>query len=152
MDLLKIEMDGLVYTPQRRIATEGGDVFHAMKAGDPGYAGFGEAYFSTVVPGAIKAWKRHSRMTLNLVVISGAVRFVVYDDREGSATHGKTCIVEMGPDLAYGRLTVAPGLWMGFACKGSRDAILINIASMAHDPAEADRKPLDAIAFDWSKT
>ena len=39
-----------------------------MKCVDPGFEGFGEVYFSSVLQGLVKAWKRHSRMTLNLDV------------------------------------------------------------------------------------
>ena len=36
------------------IETEGGEVLHAMKKSDQGFSGFGEAYFSSINPGAIK--------------------------------------------------------------------------------------------------
>ena len=45
------------------ISVPGGDVLHAMKHVDLGYRGFGEAYFSCIDVGAIKAWKRHLKMT-----------------------------------------------------------------------------------------
>ena len=35
-------------TPLKTIDVAGGDVRHAMKRNDPGYVGFGEAYFSIV--------------------------------------------------------------------------------------------------------
>ena len=64
------------------INTLGGNVMHAMKENSAGYVGFGEVYFSQVNKGAIKAWKRHNRMTLNLIVPVGEVKFVMFDDRE----------------------------------------------------------------------
>ena len=64
------------------IDTPGGSVMHAMKESSIGYSGFGEAYFSQVYKGAVKAWKRHKKMTLNLIVPEGEVRFVLFDDRE----------------------------------------------------------------------
>ena len=57
-----------------------------MKETSAGYAGFGEAYFSQVDKGAIKAWKRHKKMTLNLLVPVGEIKFVLFDDREASNT------------------------------------------------------------------
>ena len=45
----------ILITPLRRIETTGGDVLHAMKHSDEGSAGFGEAYFSWVSGGAVKA-------------------------------------------------------------------------------------------------
>ena len=67
----------------------GGGVMHAMKETSIGYGGFGEAYFSQIDSGAIKAWKRHREMTLNLVVPVGKIRFVIYDDRLDSRSFGK---------------------------------------------------------------
>jgi dTDP-4-dehydrorhamnose 3,5-epimerase len=149
-------IEGVLITPQRCISTPGGDVYHAMKAGDPGYAGFGEAYFSTIDPGAIKPWKRHLRMTLNLVVISGKVRFIVHDLRVGSASFGHTATYVLGPELplnsedaGYARLTVPPGLWMAFQGRSDRTSILLNLADLRHQPDEAERQPLEFIPFDW---
>ena len=41
-------IEGVIFTPLSIIDTEGGDVLHAMKSGDPGFFGFGESYFSTI--------------------------------------------------------------------------------------------------------
>ena len=71
-----MKLTDILVTPLRRIETAGGDVLHAMKKTDAGYTGFGEAYFSWVSAGAIKAWKRHTQMTMNVVVPVGQVRFV----------------------------------------------------------------------------
>lgn len=140
-------MSGAVFTPLRRIATPGGEVRHGLKASDPAFAGFGEAYFSAVDPRAVKGWKRHNRMTLNLVVAVGEVRFLVLDEASGlrRAFH-------LGPERAerYGRLTVPPGLWMAFGGVGPGANLLLNIASIEHDPAEADGRPLDAFEWTWS--
>ena len=73
-------MDGPFLTPLKRIATPKGDVMHGLKASDPGYAGFGEAYFSLVNEGETKGWKRHFRMTLNLVCAAGRIRVVVREE------------------------------------------------------------------------
>jgi dTDP-4-dehydrorhamnose 3,5-epimerase len=141
---------GVIVTKLKRIETPGGDVFHAMKASEAGYDGFGEAYFSTIIPESIKAWKRHTAMTLNLVVIAGSVRFVLYDDRGDSPTKGKYQSVKIGPMVNYSRLTVPPKLWMAFQCIGSETGVLLNIANIEHDPDEVTRKTIGDINFDWS--
>lgn len=130
-------MDGVTVTPLRRIATGKGDVLHAMKATDPGYCGFGEVYFSEVYPGQRKGWKRHNRMTLNLVVIRGAIKFVVVND----LTHEREEMV-LSPDSNYSRLTVAPGLWMSFEGVSNETSLLMDLIPEPHDPDEADRKEL----------
>ena len=69
--MLKGQLEGVQLTPLQQIGVEGGDVYHAMKHTDQGYGGFGECYFSFVEPQAIKAWKQHKKMTLNLSVPYG---------------------------------------------------------------------------------
>ena len=46
------------------------------------YNGFGELYFSEVNFGEIKAWKKHKKMVMNLIVPCGEVKFVFFDDRK----------------------------------------------------------------------
>lgn len=142
-------ISGVLLTPLRIVPVEEGNVLHAIKQASPGFSGFGEAYFSTILPGKTKAWKRHERMTLNLVVPVGNVRFVIFDDRKDSGSHGQTEEFRLSQDN-YARLTVPPLLWMGFQCLGDSLGLILNVADMEHDPAEAERLPIDAIPFDWT--
>lgn len=134
----------IVATQNKIISVLGGDVFHAMKNKDDGYIGFGEAYFSTVERGAIKAWKRHLRMTLNLVVPIGQVLFYFVDDQGGQKKY------LIGPEN-YLRLTVPPGIWFGFKGIGDNKNLLLNIADIAHDPEEIERKDPDEILVNWKE-
>jgi len=129
------------------IDTPGGDVMHAMKKTGAGYAGFGEAYFSQVNKGFIKAWKRHKIMTLNLIVPTGKVRFVLFDDREVTNNQFQEVIISKGN---YCRLTVPPMVWMGFQDLSNGGSILLNIANIEHDPDEVDHLEIDKINYDWS--
>ena len=104
------------------------------------FAGFGEAYFSTVEKNAVKGWKKHHQMILNLIVPSGEILFVLYDAREKSATQNMLQEIKLSLNN-YQRLTVPPGVWMAF--KGLQTVnILLNIASIPHDPEEADNSPV----------
>tara|TARA_Y100001954_G_C15282509_1_gene347412 strand:- start:206 stop:478 length:273 start_codon:yes stop_codon:yes gene_type:complete len=89
-------------------------------------------------------------MTLNLVVITGLVRFVVHDDRPLSTTFGLTAEYRLGLSENYSRLTIAPGLWMAFQGLGKSTSLLLNLADLVHDPSESDRCELDHFSFDWS--
>lgn len=121
---------------------------HAIKAIDPGFAGFGEAYFSTVDMNAVKGWKRHNRMTLNLVVPTGLVEFVTHDERIDGPEAANRFLLGTGPGGDYARLTVPPGIWMAFAGRTEGLNIVLNVASIGHDPDEADRAATDAFPFD----
>ena len=138
-------IDGVLITPLRIIDTPGGDVMHAMKQSDSGYVGFGEAYFSQVSHGAIKAWKRHREMTLNLLVPVGEVRFVLHDDREGSNVFQELVLSTSN----YCRLTVPPMVWVGFQGLSSEGSVVLNIANLEHDPLEADKQEISQIDYNW---
>lgn len=139
-----VSLDDIVITSLARIPTSGGDVMHAMKSSDAGYAGFGEAYFSCIASGVIKAWKRHSRMTMNIVVPVGRVRFVFHLDGAEAFR-----VEEIGVDR-YVRLSVPPGIWFGFQGLAEPQSLVLNIASIPHDPNEVQRLALAGIAYDWS--
>ena len=139
-------IEGLVLTPLKQIYHPKGDVFHGMKKSDPGFVDFGEAYFSTIHAGDIKPWKKHLRMTLNLIVPVGLVRFVIYDDRAESTTQGQTTTIELGPGN-YQRLTVPPGLYMAFEGIGEDLNLLLNVADMEHNPDEVQRVDLDRFPY-----
>lgn len=128
--------DPVLLTPLRRIAHPKGDVLHAMKRSDPGFVDFGEAYFSTVLPGETKGWKCHRIMQLNLVVPVGMVRFHVHD-----AETGETARYDIGGER-YARLTVPPGYWVAFGGISDTPSLLLNLASIEHDPEEAQSVPL----------
>jgi dTDP-4-dehydrorhamnose 3,5-epimerase len=143
-------IDGLVLTPLKVISVLGGDVMHGLKSSDLSYQGFGEAYFSMVELGAIKAWKKHYKMTLNLVVPVGEVRFVIYDDRKNSKSFGKFQEITISKNN-YSRLTIPPKLWLGFQGISEKTSVLLNIADFEHDPDEIERKDLNSINFNWRK-
>lgn len=140
-----VSIDAVQVTSLKRIQTSGGDVLHALKASDSGFVGFGEAYFSWVEPGAVKAWKCHQRMTLNLVVPIGAVRFVFYSPDQSGISRCE----EIG-EHRYVRLTVPPGIWFGFQGIGGGASLVMNLADIEHDPDEVLRKSVSEIDYDWN--
>lgn len=137
-----ISINHITVTPLKRFYVPGGDVLHALKRSDPGFSGFGEAYFSMIERGAVKAWKRHHLMTLNLVVPLGTVRFVFVCD---SGTSREESIGEN----RYARITVPPGIWFGFQGLAAPNSLVLNIADIPHDPNETERKEQNFIEFGW---
>jgi dTDP-4-dehydrorhamnose 3,5-epimerase len=124
---------------------------HMLRSTDAHFAAFGEIYFSCVHPGAIKAWHIHKRMVLNYAVPFGKIKFVLYDDREGSPTRGRFQELFLGPDN-YCLVTVPPLVWNGFKGVGDQTAVVANCASIPHDPDEIERLPPDdaRIPYDWA--
>lgn len=135
-------MDGIILRPLKQIYHPKGDIFHAMKKSDDGFNGFGEAYFSTINKGDIKGWKKHTKMTLNLIVPVGEIEFVVYNEETKEFFSVKLS------QNNYQRLTVKPGLWMAFRGCGEYN-ILLNLASIEHDPNEAISIDIEDIKYEW---
>ncbi len=141
-------IDGVLVTPQKRIQHPKGDIIQMMKSSEEGYVGFGEAYFSSVIYNTIKGWKRHRSMTLNLLVPTGEVRFVIYDDREKSSTYGGVMEVNLDHNNCS-RLTIPPMLWVAFKGIGTGLNLILNIANIEHDPEEADYAELTDFLYSW---
>ena len=135
-------IQGITVTPLKIIQGELGAVMHAMKKEEHDFAGFGEAYFSTVEYKSVKGWKKHSLMVLNFIVPIGKIRFVIYDDRASSLTRGQYYKIDLSPKENYQRLTVQPGLWVAFEGLDQGQNMLLNLASMVHDPKEAENSPI----------
>ena len=135
-------MDGVSLTPLRKIVNPKGDIYHAMKKSDIGYDGFGEAYFSAINKNVVKGWKKHTKMTLNLIVPIGEIEIIVYDD-----TLSEFFSVILSQEN-YQRLTVTPNLWLAFKGLGTEN-ILLNVASIEHDPSESENLELKDIYYEW---
>jgi len=135
-------LSDVLYTSLRRIPTMQGEVRHGLRVSDPGFAGFGEVYFSEVLGGKVKGWKRHRRMVMNLVIVTGTVRFILHEGADARRDY----IVSAEADERYGRLTVPPGLWMAFQGLGRGSNLLMNFASCEHDPHESESRPIDYFA------
>ena len=88
MDKNEIIIQGILFSPVKKIYHENGDLFHIIRNFDEGFNGFGEAYISTIKYNEIKAWKRHIKMTANMVVPHGIVKMIIFDDRPQSTTNG----------------------------------------------------------------
>jgi dTDP-4-dehydrorhamnose 3,5-epimerase len=142
-------LEGMIKTDLKIIEAESGSVLHALKKTDHGFQEFGEVYFSIVVKDAVKAWKMHQRMTLNLIVPVGSVLFCFMDVRDKSNTLNETCKIILSQD-PYFRLTVPPGIWFGFKGVSNGLNLICNVADMPHEPHEVIRKDIDEFDMDWS--
>lgn len=144
-------IDGVQIRPLRQIPDERGKIMHMLRRDADHFTEFGEIYFSTINSGAIKGWHIHQQMTLNYAVVYGMIKLVLYDDRDGSPSHGEIMEIFSGQDN-YCLVTVPPLVWNGFKGIGREPAIVANCATIAHDPDEIDRMdPFSKkIPYDWN--
>jgi dTDP-4-dehydrorhamnose 3,5-epimerase len=141
-----VSLEDIIVTPLAKIQVDGGNVLHGLKKSDDRFFGFGEAYFSSIDSGAVKAWKLHSTMIMNLIVPFGAVRFVFCLDNEKESNFR---IEEIGEDN-YSRLTVPAGIWFGFIGVANPKSLILNIANIEHDKNEVKQKEISTILFNWN--
>lgn len=140
-------IEDVIITPLNIINVEAGNVLHGLRASEKCFNGFGEAYFSEIHRNSIKAWKRHTEMTSNLIVPSGSIRFVFFDDRKKNNTIFQEIVISRDN---YSRLTVPPMIWMGFQGLAYQTSILMNLSNIEHNPNEVDILEITEIDFDWS--
>lgn len=144
-------INDVLISPLKQFDDERGSVLQMLRCDAPEFVCFGECYFSEVLPGAIKAWKRHRAQTQNLAAPIGRVRVVIYDDREFSSTRGQVQVFELGRPDAYQRLKIVAGLWYGFTCISATPALLANCADLPHNPMDAEVLRWDdsTIPYSW---
>lgn len=142
---------GVTLTSLRQIGDQRGAVLHMLRCDSPEHSNFGECYFSEVRPDAVKAWKRHRVQSQNIAVPTGRIRLVIFDDREGSATHGQFQVLVLGRPDAYVRVHIPPSLWYGFGCIGETSALLANCTDVPHEASECETRRSDdaRIPYRW---
>jgi dTDP-4-dehydrorhamnose 3,5-epimerase len=144
-------IDGVILTPLKQIFDERGKVMHMLSTQSPVFSTFGEIYFSCTYPGVVKAWHLHTKMTLNYAVISGEIKFVLFDDRDNSPTKGEIQEIFISPEN-YMLVTVPPLVWNGFKSVGPASAIVANCSDIPHDDQEMQRRSPDDthIPYSWA--
>jgi len=144
------EIQGVIITDLKIISDKEGAVLHMLRCDDPIFCQFGEIYFSKILPGAVKAWKLHKKMTLNLAVPVGKVKLVLYDNRVEPKTNGVVKEIILSEEN-YKLVTIPPLIWFGFKAIGKETAFLADCATMPYDPAEIERleSSSDKIPYQW---
>jgi len=82
--------------------------------------------------------------------VSGTIKLVLFDDREGSKTKGELMEIVLG-DGNYSLVKIPPMVWNGFKGTGTLPAIVANCATEPHDPSEIERMDpfKNHIPYDW---
>ena len=138
-------LEKIIQSPLARFEVDAGDVLHGIKIDDTGYNRFGEVYFSFVKKNAVKAWKLHRKMTLNLIVPIGNVRFVFINPTYPEQNR----IIEIG-EKNYSRITVPPNIWFGFQGISDGHNMVVNVADIKHNPTESEKRQMDYFNYKWT--
>lgn len=147
-------IEGVKIKPLRVIPDERGKLMEMLRSDDEIFIKFGQAYITTAYPGVVKAWHYHKVQTDNVVTISGMMKVVLYDQREGSSTCGEVNEFFMG-DYNPVLLSIPPLVLHGFKCISPTEAILVNFPTEVYryaDPDEFRLHPHDNdIPYRWER-
>jgi dTDP-4-dehydrorhamnose 3,5-epimerase len=145
---------GVVIQPLKQMVDERGAVLHMLRGDSPLFTQFGEIYFSLILPGVVKAWKRHRRMTQHFAVPVGQIQLVLYDDRPTSASRGRLEEYTLGRPDHYVLILIPPLVWYGFQGIADQASLVANCTDLVHDPAEVENLPASSPVFPytWKET
>ena len=143
--MTSVNLKKVKITSLKQFESINGSVMHCMKYNDNGFTNFGEAYFSKINYKSIKAWKMHKKMTLNITIPYGLIKFVFFDGKNSFRE-------ELVGSSRYARLTIPPLIWFGFCGLNKPESILLNIADLVYDKNEIELKEVSDINYDWYKS
>lgn len=109
------------------------------------------SYQVTLRPGAVKGWIVHETYDDRLFMSSGTLKWVLYDERDGSPTAGK--LNELFFDEHHRSLLRIPrGVWHAVQNVGTDDCLMVNHPTEPYDYESPDktRLPLDTDRIPYS--
>jgi len=141
-----VSLSKILVTPLKQFDTTTGGVMRGLRSDDDGFFGIQEAYFAWANKDCLSDWKLHQKMTMNLVVVMGSIKFVFCQ------LHPERLFrVEVVGHERTVRLTVPPGIWFSYSGIGEDINMLANFSDTLHDSDEILRKSIESIPFDWKK-
>ena len=139
-------MKEIRFHPKKRIHLDDGDIFHFIDIKDNNFCGFGEVYFSSIKYNSIKGWKKHNKMTMNLICLFGKVQFIfALKDATNNWIYSEFILDPSN----NGVLNVPPGYFFCFKGLGKDVNLISNFSNLLHDEAEITRLPIESIPYTW---
>ncbi len=147
-------IDGVKVKHLKVNCDERGNLFEILRADDDLYLKFGQAYITTSYPGVVKAWHMHKLQSDHMCVITGRVKFVLYDARESSPTYGEINELFFG-DQNRMLVQIPPGIYHGFKNIGVDECHVLNLPTEVYKHANPDEYRLDPldkkIPYNWAR-
>lgn len=146
-------IDGASARPLRVVPDERGWLMEVLRADDPEFTTFGQVYISATYPGVVKAWHFHTRQVDHFACVSGMVKLVLIDTRDGSPTKGlvnEFFLGEQQPML----VRVPNGVYHGWKCISVTPSLVLNVPNEPYNRAEPDEhrlEPHGTLDYDWTR-
>lgn len=147
-------IDGVRTKTLRLIPDERGWLMEILRSDDPDYfQKFGQVYVSATYPGVVKAWHYHKHQIDNFSCVSGMVKLVLVDTREGSPTKG--AINEFFLGTQNPTLVQVPNLvYHGWKCISTEVSTVVNVPTELYRYDDPDEYRLEAhgtLPYDWAR-
>lgn len=147
-------IDGVKVKPLRTIPDERGWLMEILRADDSEiFSKFGQAYVSATYPGVVKAWHYHRHQTDNFACLSGMIKLVLVDTREGSGTNGTVNEFFLGTEQRI-LVQIPPLVYHGWKCISTDVSLVLNLPTEFYDYDEPDEYRLDphgTLPYDWTR-
>ena len=147
-------IDGVKTKQLRVVPDERGFLMEMLRCDADIFRKFGQVYLSVAYPGVVKGWHYHKKQTDNFTVVKGMLKVVLYDQREGSKTHGEInefFIGEKNPML----IVIPPMVVHGVTAVGSEPGYLVNCPTEPYDHSNPDEQRIDphsgGVPYDWKR-
>jgi dTDP-4-dehydrorhamnose 3,5-epimerase len=138
----------------RVIPDERGWLMEILRADEPElFVKFGQAYVSATYPGVVKAWHFHREQTDSFVCLSGMIKLVLVDTRDGSATKGAINEFFLGSEQRM-LVQVPPLVYHGWKCISPEVATVLNLPTEPYHYDRPDEYRLDphgTLPYDWTR-
>ena len=147
-------IDGVRVKPLSAIADDRGWLMEILRADETDlFTKFGQVYISATYPGVVKAWHFHRQQTDNFICLTGMVKLVLVDTREGSTTKG--AINEFFLGVENRLLVQVPALvYHGWKCISAETATVLNLPTEPYQydqPDEYRLEPHGTLPYDWTR-
>jgi dTDP-4-dehydrorhamnose 3,5-epimerase len=147
-------IEGVKVKTLKLIPDERGWLLEILRADETDiFTRFGQVYVSATYPGVVKAWHYHRLQTDNFVCLSGMVKLVLVDTRDGSPTKGAVNEFFLGTENRL--LVQVPSLvYHGWKCIGTELATVLNIPNEPYrydQPDEYRLEPHGTLPYDWTR-
>lgn len=108
-----------------------GQVIKMINRKDKFFKKFGEIYFSTILPGKIKAWRKHKKNTCNLMLLKGNVVIKLIKNN-------KIITIKL-TERKKKLLRINSNIWFGIKNIGKVEGIIVNLIDNIHNDNEVER-------------
>lgn len=147
-------IEGVKTKTMKVIPDERGWLMEILRADETSlFTAFGQAYLSATYPGVVKAWHYHREQVDNFACVSGMVKLVLVDTREGSPTNGAVNEFFLGSQNPT--LVQVPNLvYHGWKCISLEPSLVVNIPNIPYNYKEPDEyrlEPHGTLPYDWTR-